>query len=93
MAPVVQTNELIQLLLGIGVLIFMLANRSRLSRIADYPLLFASFAVMLTGWILTVLEGLFWPDLLNTIEHFTHFVAAALLLLWCVRTTQRKGNR
>jgi hypothetical protein len=89
----VQANEVIQLLLGIGALIFMLANGKRLVRVAHYPLLFAALAVVLTGWTLTVLEGFFWPVLLNALEHAAYLAAAVLLLLWCFQITRRKGER
>jgi hypothetical protein len=87
-----QDNELIQLLLGIGALIFLLANRSRLGRVTHFTLFFAAFCSVLAGWVLTVLEGFFWPVLLNMLEHVAYFVAALLLLLWCLRITRREGE-
>jgi len=65
----VQENEIVMLIIGLGVLIFLLGNRSQLKRIPFADFLLLAFHALLAGWILTVLEGFFWGELLNYLEH------------------------
>ncbi len=51
-----QENEIITLLLGIGVMIFILANNRKVKRIPVAIILIAGFYVLLAGWVLTILE-------------------------------------
>jgi hypothetical protein len=81
----IQENEVIGLLLGIGVLIFILANRSRLASLPSARLLLASYYILLAGWALTVLEGFFWGQTLNLLEHVAYAVSAILMAIWCWR--------
>jgi hypothetical protein len=56
----IQQNELIMLLLGIGCMIFILVNKQKVKRIPVAKPLIAGFYVLLAGYFLTILEGLFW---------------------------------
>lgn len=78
----VQQNEVILLLLGIGVFIFIGSNRSRLRRLPASRTMLLGFYVLLLGWILTNLEALLLTDLLNVIEHLCYAVSAVLLAIW-----------
>ncbi len=79
----IQENEIIMLLLGIGVMIFILANKKKVKRIQAAKILIAGFYVLLTGWVLTVLEGLFWKELLNVLEHICYAAGSILMAVWC----------
>jgi len=87
-----QENEIIMLLLGIGVLIFIFANRSRLKSLPASQLLFAGFGALLAGWVLTVLEGFFWGEALNLIEHVCYAASAVLMAGWCWVVFGRQGG-
>ena len=79
-------NEVVMLLIGVGVLIFILGSRPRLKSLPASNILFAGFYVLLVSWVLTVLEGffgLFWEGVLNYIEHACHAVSAVLVAVWC----------
>jgi hypothetical protein len=78
----IQENEVIMLLLGLGGLIFILANRLRLKRLPASNILIAGYYVLLAGWVLTVLEGLFWGEVLNFLEHLCYAGSAVLLAAW-----------
>lgn len=86
----VQENEIIMLLLGIGVLIFILGNRSVIKRVPDSRLLIAGFWFQLVGWFSTVLEGFFLEVFLNYFEHTCYAVSALLLAFWCFKAHRRK---
>jgi hypothetical protein len=78
-----QENEIIMLLLGMGVLILTRVNRVRLERIPASKFLVAVFYTLVTGWAMTVLEGFFWEDFLNHLEHICYAASSLLMALWC----------
>jgi len=79
----VEEKELLVLLFGIGVLIFAVANRQRLRKLPAWRVLWASFCAVLAAWTLTVLKALFWPQLLDLLEHLCYAGSAALAAVWC----------
>lgn len=83
MIYVIFENEVVMLLLGVGVLIFIFGNRARLKQLTASKILIVAFYLLLTGWVLTVLEGLFWEKILNFIEHLCTAVSSVLVLAWC----------
>ncbi len=76
-------NEIVMLSLGVGVLIFILGNRSRLKSLAASKILIMAFYVLLLGWTVTVMEGLFWEKILNYIEHACYAVSSIFVAVWC----------
>ena len=88
----VHENEIIMLTLGVGVLLFILANRSRLRHVPHRGVLLAAFGLMLAGWLLTVLEGFVLEDLLNVLEHVCYGIGSAALALWIVRSTRARDR-
>ena len=83
-------NEVVMLLLGVGVLVFILGNRQRLKNLPASKILFAAFYLMLAAWILTVLEGFFYEWLLNFIEHLCYAVSSIFVAVWCWMVFGRK---
>jgi len=78
-------NEIVMLLIGVGVLIFILGSRRRLKSLPASNILIAGFYVLLASWIVTVLEGffgLFWEGILNYIEHACYAVGSVLVAVW-----------
>lgn len=86
----IQQNELIIFLLGVGVLIFILSNRRRIHRIPAWKILAASFYVLLAGWLLTILEDIFWGRTLNFLEHASYTASSLLIAFWCWRMSHRE---
>ncbi|MHC4084384.1 MAG: hypothetical protein ACYSWZ_01790 [Planctomycetota bacterium] len=85
-------NEIVMLLIGVGVLIFILGSRPRLKSLPASNILIAGFCMMLGSWILTVLEGffgLFWEHYLNYIDHGCYAIGSVLVALWCWRVFGR----
>ena len=79
----IQQNEIIMLLLGIGCLIFIWVNKQKVNRIPVAKPLMAGFYVLLAGYVLTFLEGLFWQDFLNVLEHICYTASSILMAVWC----------
>ena len=88
-----QENEVVTLLLSLGVLVFVLANRPRLRALPAWGVLLAAFCVTVASRVLTVLEGLFWEDLLNALEHVCYAGGALLMVAWCWLTFGRREAR
>jgi len=78
----IHENEIVMLSLGLGVLIFILGNRSQLNRFPSSRMLILGFYILLAGWALTVLEGFFWEAFLNYLEHACYSVATVLVAAW-----------
>lgn len=81
----IQENEIVMLLIGVGIFFFTLINRPRLRHIPSSKMLIFAFYVLLIGWVMTVLEGFFWKGLLNILEHVCYASASVLLASWCWR--------
>ena len=79
----IQQNEIIMLLLAIGCMIFILANKQKVNRIPVSKTLIAGFYLLLAGYVLTILEGLFWNEFLNLMEHICYSASAILMAVWC----------
>ncbi|MBN1105054.1 MAG: hypothetical protein JXL84_16690 [Deltaproteobacteria bacterium] len=84
----IQGNEIIMLLIGIAVVPFLQLNRSYVDRIPSGRLLTTAYHLILTGWLLTVLEGFFWEALLNLLEHICYAAGSLLLAVWCFRLSR-----
>ncbi len=86
----IQENELVVLLLGLGAVIFSQANRSRLRHVPSSGILLAGFYVLVAASLLTVLEGFFLEDALNFLEHVCYAIGALLIAAWCWKTFGRR---
>jgi hypothetical protein len=90
---VLQQNEVILVVLGVGVLIFILGNRQRLQLLPRSKILIAGFYMLLASWFLTILEGFFWGELLNFIEHICYAGSAVLVAVWCREVFGKRGEQ
>ncbi len=81
----IETNELITLLLGLGIAGFYGVYYRRLRGWSGSGWLCAAYAATMVGWILTVAEGFWFPDLLNTVEHVAYGTGGALLAGFLLR--------
>lgn len=89
----VHDNEVVMLVLGIGVYLFVAFNKARLIRIPAWNLLINAYRLLLAGWALTVLEGFVLESLLNHLEHFSYACGAVLLALWLWKITRPLDER
>ena len=84
----IQENEIIMLLLGLGVLVFMVRSRAYLRHIPCKTLLVVAYGLQLTAWVATVLEGFIFPALLNGLEHVCYCAGAVVFACWCGGVTR-----
>ncbi len=89
----VNENEVIMLLLFIGVFIFIINKRREYKRIPYWKLILTAFYVFFGAVILTVAEGFIWPVSLNILEHLLYMCSSFFILTWCWMTFRRdKGG-
>ena len=74
---------MIGLVLAVAVLVFYLWNRPRLHELPAFGILLATLFSLLVGLVMTLVEGFFWQEILNLLEHVGYAVSALLLTLWC----------
>jgi hypothetical protein len=88
----IQQNEMVMLLIGIGVLFFIRLSSRQLKRLPSWNVLLCGFCALICAWISTVLEGFFWSVLFNYLEHLSYAASSALLTVWCWKwSTSQKG--
>ncbi len=83
MVDLIQENELIILLVGLGGVLYIVFNKNRLTRIPGFKILFTSYMILFTGWVLTVAEGFFLGSLVNVLEHMCYAASSLLAAFWC----------
>ena len=79
----IQQSEMILLLLGVAVLIYIIRIRHQIKRIPAWQTLSWAYFVLIVGWLLTILEGFFWKDFLNLLEHACYAGCSVLMAVWC----------
>ena len=82
---VIHGDELIMLLLGLAVLGFIRMNKTRLRTIPEFKVFVSAFFCFLAAWIFTVLEGIFWEDTFNVLEHVLYVSGTALFFIWVLK--------
>jgi hypothetical protein len=87
-------NEVVMMLLGIGVLIFIQGNKDLLKRIRSWKTITGAYYMLLFGWFFTILEGFFMEEYCNLLEHVCYLISAVLLMIWCWKATitHKEGN-
>jgi len=75
-------NELIMLVLGLGVSILILRNYDRMKSLPFSKILISGFFSLVIGWVMTILEGFFLKELCNFIEHTCYFLSSMLVAIW-----------
>jgi len=88
----IDNSEAIVFLMGIGVMIFITVNYPQLKRLPSAKILIAAFCALLLGWLFTILEGFFWKEALNFIEHLNYAVSSILLAFWCWQVFRKKKD-
>lgn len=85
-----QESEIVNLLVGFGSVPVLLALGRRTSP-PRAGLLYAAFTCILSGYVCTVAEGVFLPDLLNLLEHLAYAAAGCLFLAYVLLLRGRQG--
>jgi len=79
----IQHNELFDAVVAFAVLVFAIVHFRRLSTHPNIKILLFSYGILFVGWVVTILEGVLWPNVLNTVEHICYALSSVLFSLWC----------
>ena len=79
-----EENEVVMLILGIGVLAFVLLNLEKIKRIFAWKIMVSAYCFLLAGWVLTVLEGFVAGRLFNFLEHACYATSSVIIAVYCV---------
>jgi hypothetical protein len=80
-------NEVVMLVLGIGVLFLILMNLNHVRKIKSWKIIITGYCVLLSGWLFTILEGFWLEPYLNVLEHICYATSALFLVSWVWRAT------
>lgn len=75
-------SELITLALGAGVGVILLTQQEQLRRLRGWRILTAAYGLMLAGWVLALLKGLFLQKPLTFAEHVCYAAGAVTAMIW-----------
>lgn len=85
-------NEVVMLVLGIGVLILIFTNLDHIRRIKFWKILLSGYCILLLGWVFTVLEGFFIENFFNLLEHGSYLLSSLFIAVWAWKSTGRKNR-
>lgn len=77
-----EPNEIVMFFIGLGVWMFTFFHRAKLRHLPAPGIILAAFHLLLASIAATVLEGFFWPDFLNFVEHACLTVSSVLMAVW-----------
>ena len=80
-------NEIIMLILGIGIFFLIYVYRSKIKRIYAWKILLAGFYMLIIAVICTIVEEFFLNTVLNFMEHLFYSVSSVLVTVWCWRAS------
>lgn len=78
----IEPNEIVMFFIGLGVWIFTFFHRAALKQLPAPGIILAAFYLLLGSIVATVLEGFFWSDFLNLVEHACLTGTSVLMALW-----------
>jgi len=88
----IEDIELITLISGLGVFLIIIVDRRMFTLLPSPRLLVSAYGCFLTGWVMTVVESLVFPETLNFIEHAMYASGSILLSIWCFNTFIKKQD-
>jgi hypothetical protein len=86
----IYTNEVVMLILGLGVFWFVMHNKHKIRRILAWKLLLYAFYFLMAGWFFTVIEGFILMPFFNLLEHASYTVSAIIMATWCYKIAHPK---
>ncbi|MBN1158279.1 MAG: hypothetical protein JXA61_02770 [Bacteroidales bacterium] len=76
-------NEFIMLILGIGIVFLIYVYRSKIKRIYGWKILLFGFYMLIAAGMCTVAEELILNSFLNVMEHLLYSISSIAVTIWC----------
>ncbi len=78
----IQANELLTLILSVGLWVFIIFHKKQMKQFPDYKLFFIAVIALTSGWILTILEDFIFLSTINIIEHLFFAISSLFFAVW-----------
>ncbi|MFX1274601.1 MAG: hypothetical protein ACFFBP_17705 [Promethearchaeota archaeon] len=88
----IQENEVITFFLCLGALSFVVITYVRLKTFPKLRVIIVSFILFSLGWFFTIIEGIFFEEISNIIEHLCYLSSSIILGLWTLLAIQKKRD-
>jgi hypothetical protein len=88
----IEPNEIVMFFIGLGVWLFTFFHRARLKDLPTPKIILAAFYSILASIAATVVEGFFWTDFFNLVEHACLTVSAVLMAAWSWKIFTHDGE-
>jgi hypothetical protein len=75
-------NEVVMLVFGLLVTIFIGLKYRQLKNIKDYKILLAGFYLLVIAWLCSTLEEFFLETYINLCEHVLYATSSVIILIW-----------
>lgn len=75
-------NEIVMLIFGIVVVIFIGLNYQKLKSLESIKILLTGFCLFFCAWVFSTAEGFFLENILNFFEHACYAAGAIVVLRW-----------
>ena len=82
-------NEVIMLVLGIGILFLINVYRDKIRRVKSYKVLLGAFYLLIASWTFTLIEDLVLYRWMNLLEHVCLAASSLMTLFWCIIVATR----
>ena len=79
-------NEVVMLVFGLLVAVFIGIKFKQLSYIRSYKILLAGFYLLFVAWICSTLEEFILESYINLCEHVLYTASSIILLVWIYKT-------
>ncbi len=89
----IHENELVMLLLSLGVVVFIILKRHKFRQFPGWKLLFSAFLFFAAASVFTVIETFFLNSFFNHMEHICYFMNGLTFLIWCFRAVTDTGEK
>lgn len=86
-----QENELVNLFSSVAAAIVLIFMAQKMEPAYHLRFFYAAFVAMLVAYLATILEGFFWADFFNLLEHFALAVGGGFLAFACWRLRHPPG--
>ncbi|MEJ2544142.1 MAG: hypothetical protein P8Y99_08740 [Calditrichaceae bacterium] len=79
-------NEVVMLVFGFLVTVFIGLKYEQLKNIKSYKILLSGFFTLFAAWIFSTLEEFYFEQLLNLFEHLLYTSSSVFLFIWIYKT-------
>jgi hypothetical protein len=89
----IQESEAVTLVISLGGVVFLIANRHQIRRLPFVMFLVTGYLLSVAAAFATVAEGFFWLSLFNGIEHVFYLLSSVCIFVWLWSIARGESTR